>query len=386
MLGFVIMGIFVVGSGLLNRMRGGWHPKDWFAWEDNLSPAWLMHDLFPRLLIGLAYGITTALFCDLEPQGGKRLVLFAPMTVFTTFSLYTDWDTYMYLGTNSDVSQLPMGVFDWLVGHPKQGWAYWERWARDLGGMCLTGLIQTAAPGIVLYLWGYGWEFMFSGLAMGFLYWTAAAPIWGNTPSFSHGYEIGELLWGIWTMIVLLLALWSHMKEKKRAPTSGISRILVSICTFIIFAIFAASITWFAIRGQTVGNDTRDWAQQLLGLCIPSAGILAAVCAVIISKCIYYNNTRKYLKSALWKDEQFSLLDEDDDDHQHTQDMINIQYGGWSDSFPPTRAKKLWYWVRPVGIVPWRYGLLVVRIFLSFAAIAFTCILGLAIFVNLSNG
>ena len=54
-----------------------------------------------------------------------------------------------------------------------------RRWSLDVVAMSLRGLVGTAPTGLLLFLYGYGWLPMASGIMMGYVHaaWSAACPV-----------------------------------------------------------------------------------------------------------------------------------------------------------------------------------------------------------------
>jgi hypothetical protein len=59
-----------------------------------------------------------------------------------------------------------VGVFDWLVGEDSASFTSTERWVRGFVGMSLRGLVWTMPPGLLLFCYSMGWQYMMSGVAM----------------------------------------------------------------------------------------------------------------------------------------------------------------------------------------------------------------------------
>jgi hypothetical protein len=51
-------------------------------------------------------------------------------------------------------------VFDWIVGKDCKNWNFDRRWAREIVGMSLRGLLQTFPAGYLMFWLGYGWEYV----------------------------------------------------------------------------------------------------------------------------------------------------------------------------------------------------------------------------------
>ena len=68
-------------------------------------------------------------------------------------------------------------MFDWylrrelVTSDPAScAWSFSRRWQREVVGMSLRGLVQTVPPGLLLFYYGYGYQYAACGLSMGVLY------------------------------------------------------------------------------------------------------------------------------------------------------------------------------------------------------------------------
>jgi hypothetical protein len=61
-------------------------------------------------------------------------------------------------------------MFDWLIGHDCQGWEFNRRWPLEIIGMTMIGLVHTVPIGMVLFAFGYGMDFLLSGVSMGIMF------------------------------------------------------------------------------------------------------------------------------------------------------------------------------------------------------------------------
>lgn len=251
-LAVLAIGLVVVG-GLLNRLRGGWsgaqEPSEGYRW-----------------LLGAYNGMLVMLVCTFERWNMKKRVAFlVVVSLFLSLSYYADWDVYDGLGRpmSSRASVPTVGLFDWLIGTPHENWSFWQRFARDFAGLSLRGLMQTGAPGLLFYFFGYGWELFLSGLSMGALYAIGfSSPLGGP---FSSGREFSELLWGMWTSAVLLFACLNYMRanaarmlDPYRRP--GEYRFICSLAC-VLALLFTVSTVWFAIHRprERVGFGQTAW-------------------------------------------------------------------------------------------------------------------------------
>lgn len=224
---------FSVGGGLLNRMRGGWHPTDWFTYEDKICKSkqcydtWgiLLHDSAPRWLVGLGVAIITLIFynklhlksllcCNKRPSRRtkrnknncsdckQRCMLALYNCILISIQFYVGWGIYMSVGHDSTNYSGRYGIFDWLIGRNQPYFSEKQRWYHDVCGMSLRGTLATMPIGLLFYViqsigimkhksvsncaycqasninidtFNYNsipicWELGLSGLAMGFIY------------------------------------------------------------------------------------------------------------------------------------------------------------------------------------------------------------------------
>lgn len=234
----LVIAVLSFVGGAFNRMRGGWHDgiaSCWFfadpSWdfqrsaEDTAQPSFkcvVAHDMFARVSVSAVIGCIAAGFCVgccRLPDRLRGLRGAFVYTVLATFAFCVGWGTYMSMGSGSPPYEFNsrVGVFDWLTGRvtmdpmwqggagqpasgcaligcsnsdngqPPSKWRFFgnRREMRDLVGMSLRGLMQTAPAGLALHLFAGlpSTAPMWAGLLMGPIYY--AGHWW---PSFS-GFE-----------------------------------------------------------------------------------------------------------------------------------------------------------------------------------------------------
>ena len=120
---FVVIIFCCIGGGLLNHIRGGWlannfplvPPDDAFT-----------HLLLPRLIWSVPLGVYSFLLIRKKHAVIPSITLF----LFSLFSLYIGWGTYLAIGHNKDSYQSRPGVFDGILGPSYQPWDYSRRFIR----------------------------------------------------------------------------------------------------------------------------------------------------------------------------------------------------------------------------------------------------------------
>lgn len=136
----------------------------------------------------------------------------------TFFTLWIGWGTYMGIGHNPTNYRSRIGVFDWLLGHDQPGWGFAQRWCRGYAGMALRGLAWTMPPGLLMYLHGYGWQAMLSGVLMSFVYelCNEVPPSSIGNPDFGAGIPLAELVWGSFVWLTLIASALAFRHENTR--------------------------------------------------------------------------------------------------------------------------------------------------------------------------
>lgn len=149
------------------------------------------------------------------------------------------------------------GIFDGLIGHQCSGWDEWQLTLHELCGMSLRGLVQTAPAGFILFAYGYGIEYMISGVLMGAVYsvgWELPFP----AGPFGQGIALSEVLWGAWTWAVLFYVIMTSRKRPVSTPARTIHGRRTSILRKIVFYTFLALVDAIFIAAcATYGQVTQ---------------------------------------------------------------------------------------------------------------------------------
>jgi len=124
-----------------------------------------------------------------DPFYFRRTVLGIFTLFLTYFGLFISSDPYSSLGRDVDSFKASTGVFDWVIGRGCQEWSLGRRWTREFVGLSFLGLLRTSPAGLWFFYFGYGWDYLFSGAAMGLLY-----EISWRIPSSAVGFEAGSAL------------------------------------------------------------------------------------------------------------------------------------------------------------------------------------------------
>jgi len=138
------------------------------------------------------------------------------MSVFTVLvwlTLYVDLSTYQSAGREIDPNQLPVGIWDWLIGHECKGVSETQSRLHQLVGMSLIGLIYTVPTGCWVYCYGYGWEFLFSGCVIGVIYEIGFRFPVKSVEGLDYGSEVAEAIWGAWLWMVMFVSILGREKD-----------------------------------------------------------------------------------------------------------------------------------------------------------------------------
>ena len=201
---------------------------------------------------------------------------------------------------------------------------YSRRWPLDIVGMNLRGLAHTASTGMLLFCFGYGMEYLFSGAMMGIIY-AIAFEIPSSLENFEQvnlfrqcfpfflvlrfcpfgvffstdfkspkntkilkGNDLAELFFGFYNWFVLFICIIHYRRRPENAPSSVFAnrkllKILGGIVLFILDGIFIGSCIAYSF---VVQDDDVDMHQTWFGM-IGTAAIFVFIQVVYISKQIY---------------------------------------------------------------------------------------------------
>jgi hypothetical protein len=161
------------------------------------------------------------------------------------------------VGHNPNAYSDNVGVFDGLIGHQCQGWDEWQLTLHDLCGMSLRGLVQTLPAGFILFAYGYGLEYMLSGVLMGAIYSVGWAVPFPPGP-FGQGIAFSELLWGAWTWGVFFYVIMTYRERPISTPARTIHGRRTSIARKIFFYTFLVLVDSIMIAAcATYGQTTQ---------------------------------------------------------------------------------------------------------------------------------
>lgn len=161
------------------------------------------------------------------------------------------------VGHSSISYQAEVGVFDYIIGHQCQGWDVWQLTLHELCGMSLRGLVQTAPAGFILFSFGYGVEYMLSGVLMGAIYLAGWAIPFPAGP-FGQGSNLAEVLWGFWTWGVLLYVILASRKRPYSTPSRTIHGRKTSFLRKIVFYFFLAVVDSIFIAACATYGKTQQ--------------------------------------------------------------------------------------------------------------------------------
>jgi hypothetical protein len=116
-------------------------------------------------------------------------------------------------------SKLLAEPFGWIVNRNNNPTIFRHQSISDVLSLSLHGLTRTTSTGLVLYIYGCGWLPMLSGTMMGPIYALGTwhlPPIMRICPSFLKTNTCtSEFLWGMYTWMVLILALMVFRGSKR---------------------------------------------------------------------------------------------------------------------------------------------------------------------------
>ena len=225
--------IFAVGGGYLNRMREGWHPTDttnnsstpleWPVLFNN-DNNWT-HDAFAHWVL---WGLPIGFIAALAAQGRRSLLIFIFCTLSSGFGIYVSIESYVSLGypdesiRSANTSEtIVLGVFDWLIGQDDSDWSDFRRGFRDMIGLTLQGLVQTTPTGLIMYLYGYHWSFFGSGLFLGLIYnlaYSLSVETTGVLVQYP-GVHVAQFLWGFFLFFTLILSIFTVERYRPNPPS-----------------------------------------------------------------------------------------------------------------------------------------------------------------------
>jgi hypothetical protein len=185
-------------------MRGGWHPDgsnaQWPHFWNSNDGNWT-HDGFQYWIL---WGLPLGTFAACASQGKQCLFIFLLISLSSGFGIYVGWQNYFTIGRDVDSSS-PSGAFDWLIGRAQPDWIQSRKFLHDLCGMTLRGLVQTAPSGLFLFMNGFHWTYLGSGLFMGLVYNLGFSITFDSVNFSAPGAPMAEFLWGSFTVLALVL-------------------------------------------------------------------------------------------------------------------------------------------------------------------------------------
>eukprot|EP00054_Salpingoeca_dolichothecata_P007936 m.45415 g.45415 ORF g.45415 m.45415 type:complete len:382 (-) comp17400_c0_seq1:132-1277(-) len=249
--------ILAAVGGLLNRARGGWLTLDPLTY-------WQRH-ILGRMIMA----VPTGALCSLV---SRKPFLGLAVGLATWASIYVGWGAYFSIGRDVNGYNSRSGCFDWLLGRQEQSWSFERRWARDFTGMSLRGLVWTTPAGYLIWLSGFGWEYALSGAAMGVIY-NLGFNINSTFPNFETGSPLGELLWGSWIWLGLLVTFLTRPESYQHTGW----RLNLEKSIHVLLAIFSvfglASCYYYGAVKQT---DMKNQGQTMFGLVTSVVIVVAA--------------------------------------------------------------------------------------------------------------
>eukprot|EP01119_Soliformovum_irregulare_P002291 TRINITY_DN12575_c0_g1_i1.p1 TRINITY_DN12575_c0_g1~~TRINITY_DN12575_c0_g1_i1.p1 ORF type:complete len:436 (-),score=119.46 TRINITY_DN12575_c0_g1_i1:66-1373(-) len=332
----------------------------------------------------LVFGIPTAVLVTICANEGynkdfiqiRRAAMF--MAVLILISAAYSIASWMYTADSAYIT----GPFEWMFGKVCQTTdSQWRLRSLYYVAMSLIGLMFTVPIGIIFFIFGFGWEFTFSGVYLGMAFYLGKL-IPSNLWVFRQGYELGCLFFGTWFFLSLISQLrsqsrfstdaseddiqYSNAPEHKRFRRSFDgslmrTKITYTIPVILILALFMASTIAYGTEPVPSGcNGIRN--TTLLGMSIVCASILASV----IVMWTYHYVTRRvgiYIRVS-----EETTLDEPD---------VQVQFQSTPTHFegPPQI-------IFPLGQNPYRFIVGIVRV-LSILNCLF--VFGLGIYLVIEN-
>jgi len=207
--------VFCIGAFVF-RLDNGWLSFPQISSTSNWEV--LFSGLTTHLfMVGVSFGILTAsAFKEKkkrDPYGFKRFTLTLGAIFFTWFAMYLDVSPYSDMGRDPNAHLKPIGIFDWLIGHPCEDFDFRRLWLHQSLGVTLYGLTVTAPFGMCLYYAGYSWEYLFSGVVISALYEIGFQISAYNLSGLNNGDSIGQALSGGWLCLVLFVNLVGKYKN-----------------------------------------------------------------------------------------------------------------------------------------------------------------------------
>lgn len=335
--------ILAAGIGLAARFAGGWHARDLFNYEasgSSMGVGIVLRGAGGRWLVGAAAGLGVALllapWTRSQAKPRRRLAFLVVTAVFVALPRYAEPLCYSSMGMNELEAALPSGPFDWLVGSVGSSWSFDWRWTRDLAGLSMHGVLQSAPVGLWLLLFGYGWEVLAAGALMGPCYLLGTVCM---TPAgaFGAGLACGQLVWGtVFGLVLLWCCLrygWQPQSEANlTGPCAGADsagacvgpsgddvpvspRAGVIALALGIWLALVASAVWY---GAVQSSSTVFFAQTELALCFACLAMPLSVAMWHVSRSDSSAGCAPDARPAFWDDVT-------DDDHLR---VFGVQDGG----------------------------------------------------------
>ena len=215
-------------GGLLNRIRGGWLGDN--GWIDMASSE---GDVISRITLSSG---TLMLVTVLS---GGNLPLGLVYFFWMWWAEMLGWGCYFGMahgsqpkpGTHGDCAGLDRhGMYDWLLGTTVAAWPHARRLRRDWVGMWLRGLNWLGPPGLATAAAGYGTAVIACGACLPVIY---NADVWFITDQwmdnhhFSTGSPLGELIWGMFAWLAILVTFLGQRQEPDDSQTPAADRAAV---------------------------------------------------------------------------------------------------------------------------------------------------------------
>jgi hypothetical protein len=196
------------------------------------------------------------------------------------------WGVYFDMGRVAQGPSARTGVFDWLVSRERPSFSFTQRWLRSFAGMSLRGLAWTAPAGSMLYYYGFGWQPMFSGVAMGLVY-EIAQHVEADNSFYATGPPVGEFMWGVYIWFVLLVAVGTNDHRRAKLASSRrwardrwarAGRYLLVAAAVCLNVVLWASVALYASVEQ---SDMRNQRESEAGLVVAAVGFLVPQLAFV---------------------------------------------------------------------------------------------------------
>jgi len=254
----------------------------------------------------------------------------------------------MQIGRNYTTAYcLNIGIFDWAIGHECKGFTYSRSWLHQFLGMSMGGLIQTVPPGLCIYIFGYGWEYLFCGIFAGAIF-DIAQRIPLNLDGLESGVNLAQFLWGGWLWLVLSISILARRKNPSSTPrlfhTSHVVFWLFMVALDVLF--IGSCITYANVEQDNMLY--RD--QSLMGLGVVTGSVL--FCEGVYVGAMWFYGRKRIIPKHL----NYVIIDGSDNS------KIVQEVDQWNNSYKfQTMLRKL---IIPPVQSPWKVILSIIRVLL----------------------